>query len=141
MLIILSLCIEIGKAGASPIKILQRKFYATLIFKHPDWLINLSSQSECLKYCVQLDSPLLKQNFSQVCYHWRQTNFIQLKHNYLGLNTNPMSYLSKLSKRYTTIEPLIGLILTFMFLKVLNEKISDLLKKIVVFATCSICSL
>ena len=38
--------------GASPIKILQRKFYATLIFKHLDWLINLSSQSECLKNCV-----------------------------------------------------------------------------------------
>ena len=35
--------------GASPIKILQRKFYAMLIFKHPDWLLNLSSQSECLK--------------------------------------------------------------------------------------------
>ena len=35
--------------GAYPIKILQRKFYALLIFKHPDWLINLSSQSECLK--------------------------------------------------------------------------------------------
>ena len=35
--------------GASPIKILQHKFYAMLIFKHPDWLINLSSQSECLK--------------------------------------------------------------------------------------------
>ena len=36
-------------SGAYPIKILQQKFYATLIFKHPDWLINLSSQSECLK--------------------------------------------------------------------------------------------
>ena len=39
-------------SGASPIKILQRKFYATLIFKHPDWFENLSSQSECLKNCV-----------------------------------------------------------------------------------------
>ena len=38
-----------SESGASPIKILHRKFYATLIFKHPDWLINLSSQSECLK--------------------------------------------------------------------------------------------
>ena len=28
------------RPGASPIKILQRKFYATLIFKHLDWLIN-----------------------------------------------------------------------------------------------------
>ena len=37
---------------ASPIKILQRKFYATLLFKHPDWFKNLSSQSECLKNCV-----------------------------------------------------------------------------------------
>ena len=37
------------RPGASPIKILQRKFYAMLIFKDPDWLINLSSQSECLK--------------------------------------------------------------------------------------------
>ena len=35
--------------GAYPIKILQHKFYAMLIFKHPDWLINLSSQSKCLK--------------------------------------------------------------------------------------------
>ena len=35
--------------GAYPIKILQGKFYATLIFKHPDWLINSSSQSKCLK--------------------------------------------------------------------------------------------
>ena len=34
---------------AYPIKNLQRKFYATIIFKDPDWLINLSSQSECLK--------------------------------------------------------------------------------------------
>ena len=40
------------RPGASPIKILQRKFYATLIFKHPDWFENLSSQSECLKNCV-----------------------------------------------------------------------------------------
>ena len=38
--------------GASPIKILQCKFYATLIFNHSDWLINLSSQSECLKNCI-----------------------------------------------------------------------------------------
>ena len=36
-------------AGAYPIKNLQSKIYAMLIFKHPDWLINLSSQSECLK--------------------------------------------------------------------------------------------
>ena len=43
---LLSLGIE---PGASPIKILKRKFYAMLIFKHLDWLINLSSQSECLK--------------------------------------------------------------------------------------------
>ena len=35
--------------GAYPIKILQHKFYAMLIFKHPDWLINLSSQSKCFK--------------------------------------------------------------------------------------------
>ena len=35
--------------GTNPINILQRKFYATLIFKHPDWLINLRSQSECSK--------------------------------------------------------------------------------------------
>ena len=35
--------------GAYPLNILQHKFYATIIFKHPDWLINLSSQSECLK--------------------------------------------------------------------------------------------
>ena len=33
--------------GTNPIKILQRKFYAKLIFKHPDWLKNLSCQSEC----------------------------------------------------------------------------------------------
>ena len=39
-------------SGASPIKILQRKFYTTLIFKHLDWLINLSSQSECLNNCI-----------------------------------------------------------------------------------------
>ena len=26
--------------GAYPIKKLQRKFYTTLIFKYPDWLIN-----------------------------------------------------------------------------------------------------
>ena len=38
--------------GASPVKILQRKFYAMLIFKHPDWMIHLSSQSECLKISV-----------------------------------------------------------------------------------------
>ena len=41
--------------GASPIKNLQHKFYAMLIFKHPDWLINLSSQSECLKNCIALN--------------------------------------------------------------------------------------
>ena len=35
-------------------KNLQHKFYGRLIFKHPDWLINLSSQSECLKmYAVK----------------------------------------------------------------------------------------
>ena len=38
-----------AEPGASPVKILQRKFYDTLIFKHPDWLINLISQSECFK--------------------------------------------------------------------------------------------
>ena len=38
-----------AQPGGYPIKILQRKIYATIIFKHPDWLINLSSQSECLK--------------------------------------------------------------------------------------------
>ena len=38
-----------GSPGASPIKILQNKFYAMLILNHPDWLINLSRQSECLK--------------------------------------------------------------------------------------------
>ena len=37
------------RPGAYPIKILQPKFYATIIFKHHDWLINLSSRSECLK--------------------------------------------------------------------------------------------
>ena len=40
------------RPGAYPIKILQRKFYAMLIFKHPDWLINLSSQSKCLKISI-----------------------------------------------------------------------------------------
>ena len=30
-------------------KILQRKFYATLFFKHSDWLKNVSSQSKCSK--------------------------------------------------------------------------------------------
>ena len=44
--------VQNGKPGASPIKILQRKFYATLLFKHPDWFKNLSSQLECLKNCV-----------------------------------------------------------------------------------------
>ena len=39
----------IEKPGTNPIKILRRKFYATLIFKHTDWLINLRSQSECSK--------------------------------------------------------------------------------------------
>ena len=38
--------------GAYPIKILQRKLYAMLIFKHPDWLIHLSSQSEYLKISI-----------------------------------------------------------------------------------------
>ena len=47
----LKIFVELGP-GASPIKILQRKFYTMLIFKHPDWLINLSSQSECLKICI-----------------------------------------------------------------------------------------
>ena len=37
------------RPGTYPIKILLRKFYAMLIFKNPDWLINLSSQSECVK--------------------------------------------------------------------------------------------
>ena len=37
------------RPGTYPIKILLRKFYAMLIFNNPDWLINLSSQSECVK--------------------------------------------------------------------------------------------
>ena len=35
--------------GIDPVKILQRKIYATLFFKHSDWLKNVSSQSKCLK--------------------------------------------------------------------------------------------
>ena len=34
---------------AGPIKILQRKFYTTLIFKHSDWLLKIFNQSEYLK--------------------------------------------------------------------------------------------
>ena len=36
-------------AGPGPINILQRKFYATLIFKHSDWLLKNVNQSGCLK--------------------------------------------------------------------------------------------
>ena len=39
----------IPTSGTNPIKILQHKFYTTLIYKHLDWLINLRSQSECSK--------------------------------------------------------------------------------------------
>ena len=35
--------------GTGPIKILQRKFYATQFFKHFDWLKIISIQSKCLK--------------------------------------------------------------------------------------------
>ena len=35
-------------AGTNPIKILQRKFYATLFFKHFDWVNIFSIQSKCL---------------------------------------------------------------------------------------------
>ena len=35
--------------GINPINILQCKIYATLFFKHFDWLKNVSSQSKCLK--------------------------------------------------------------------------------------------
>ena len=39
----------LGGNPTIPIKILQGKFYATQIFKHSDWLKNLSSQSKCMK--------------------------------------------------------------------------------------------
>ena len=38
--------------GIDPIKILQRKFYATQFFKHSDWLLKFINQSEWLKISV-----------------------------------------------------------------------------------------
>ena len=38
--------------GTDPIKILQRKFYATQFFKHSDWLLNFINQPGCLKISV-----------------------------------------------------------------------------------------
>ena len=40
------------KPGASPIKILQRKFYAIQFFKHSDWLLKFINQSGCLKISI-----------------------------------------------------------------------------------------
>ena len=37
------------RTGPGPINILQRKFYATLIFKQSDWLLKFVNQSGCLK--------------------------------------------------------------------------------------------
>ena len=61
-------------------KILQHRFYTTIIFKHPDWLINLSSQSECLKNqrkiyavkCLQDRVPVLKTKFGII----RESTFL-----------------------------------------------------------------
>ena len=36
--------LDCGSNRTSPVKILQRKFYATLIFKHSDWLLKNISQ-------------------------------------------------------------------------------------------------
>ena len=44
--------LSVLQRGIDPIKILQRKFYATLFFKHSDWLKNVSSQSKCLKNSI-----------------------------------------------------------------------------------------
>ena len=38
--------------GPDPINILQCKFYATLIFKHSDWLLKCIIQSGCLKISI-----------------------------------------------------------------------------------------
>ena len=37
------------RPGTGPIKILQRKFYATRFFKHFDWMQIIFNQSKCLK--------------------------------------------------------------------------------------------
>ena len=41
-----------GSPGTDPIKILQRKFYATKFFKHSDWLLKFINQSGCLKISI-----------------------------------------------------------------------------------------
>ena len=41
--------LESSQPGPGPISILQRKFFATLFFKHSDWLLKFINQSGCLK--------------------------------------------------------------------------------------------
>ena len=44
--------IQTNQSGPGPINILQRKFYATLIFKHSDWLLKFINQSGSLKISI-----------------------------------------------------------------------------------------
>ena len=40
---------HMSASGISPINILWQKFYATLFFKHFDWMLKIFNQSKCLK--------------------------------------------------------------------------------------------
>ena len=40
------------ESGLGPLKILQRKLYATLIFKRSDWLLKFINQSGCLQISI-----------------------------------------------------------------------------------------